>query len=253
MAPTEAAEPVDFVPKRAVRSVAPAPARSRVPSRPGRCGSADGPATGSTGRCARRELRRRSRRNILPPWRPRSTSARSAPSDGFDLVLSAQPRTALRRARPRRRQRPAAGPVERERPQRMDQCRQRRAARAGRPSGLAWPVDGPITSYFGYRYHPILHFTRFHAGVDIGAELGQPDRRRRRRTGRGGRLGRRLRPRGRIAHGGGIISHYSHMSEIVAQPGSFVRRGQLIGYVGSIGAVDRPAPPFRSRAERNSR
>ena len=28
------------------------------------------------------------------------------------------------------------------------------------------PAAGPITSYFGYRYHPILHFTRFHAGLE---------------------------------------------------------------------------------------
>ena len=50
----------------------------------------------------RRRLARRSPRNISPRWRPRSTSATCRPSDGFDLVLGREPRTALRRARPRR-------------------------------------------------------------------------------------------------------------------------------------------------------
>ena len=52
------------------------------------------------------------------------------------------------------------------------------AAHADRPApvsaGMAWPVAGRITSYFGYRYHPILHFSRFHAGVDFGASWGSP-------------------------------------------------------------------------------
>ena len=50
-----------------------------------------------------------------------------------------------------------------------------------------------------------------------------------------------------IAHGGGLISLYGHMSEIVAQPGSFVRRGQLIGYVGSSGLSTGPHLHFEVR------
>ena len=103
------------------------------------------------------------------------------------------------------------------------------AANAARPapvnSGLAMPVNGPITSYFGYRYHPILHFTRFHAGRRHRRELGQPDRRRGRRPGRGAGWGGGYGREVQIAHGGGITSIYGHMSEIVASPGSFVRAG----------------------------
>ena len=105
-------------------------------------------------------------------------------------------------------------------------------------SGL--PVNGHITSYFGYRYHPILHFSRFHAGLDIGASWGSPivaaaDGQV---VGAGwaGGYGRQV----RIAHGGGLLTSYSHMSEIVAAPGTLVHAGQVIGYVGSSGLSTGP-------------
>src|SRR3954451_24228631 len=118
------------------------------------------------------------------------------------------------------------------------------AANADRPApvsaGMAWPVAGHITSYFGYRYHPILHFTRFHAGVDFGASWGSPIVAAADgqvvRAGWAGGYGRQV----QLAHGGGMVSSYSHMSEIVAQPGSFVHQGQLIGYVGSSGLSTGP-------------
>jgi murein DD-endopeptidase MepM/ murein hydrolase activator NlpD len=118
------------------------------------------------------------------------------------------------------------------------------AAQAEQPqtvsSGMTWPVNGHITSYFGYRYHPILHFTRLHAGIDIAASWGSPivaaADGQVTATGWAGGSGRQV----RIAHGEGIMTTYSHMSEIVAQPGSFVHAGQLIGYVGSSGLSTGP-------------
>jgi murein DD-endopeptidase MepM/ murein hydrolase activator NlpD len=44
----------------------------------------------------------------------------------------------------------------------------------------------------------------------------------------------------RIAHAGGIGTSYSHMSRIVARPGSQIRQGQVIGYVGSTGLSTGP-------------
>jgi murein DD-endopeptidase MepM/ murein hydrolase activator NlpD len=109
------------------------------------------------------------------------------------------------------------------------------------------PVAGPITSYFGYRYHPILHFTRFHAGLDIGAGWGSPIVAAADGqvvgAGWGGGYGREV----QIAHGGGVTSIYGHMSGIVAQPGSYVRAGQLIGYVGSSGLSTGPHLHFEVR------
>jgi murein DD-endopeptidase MepM/ murein hydrolase activator NlpD len=125
------------------------------------------------------------------------------------------------------------------------------AANAGRPapvqSGMMMPVAGSITSYFGYRYHPILHFTRFHAGLDIGASWGSPivaaADGQVAAAGWAGGYGREV----RIAHAGGLMTLYGHMSEIVAQPGSYVHAGQLIGYVGSSGLSTGPHLHFEVR------
>jgi murein DD-endopeptidase MepM/ murein hydrolase activator NlpD len=114
-------------------------------------------------------------------------------------------------------------------------------------TGLILPAAGRITSYFGTRIHPILRFARFHAGVDIGAGWGAPIV----AAGDGqvvgagwaGGYGRQI----RIAHGGGTVSTYSHMSDYAVAPGTFVRRGQVIGYVGSSGFSTGPHLHFEVR------
>ena len=107
-------------------------------------------------------------------------------------------------------------------------------------SSMGWPVTGPITSGFGYRVHPILRFARMHKGIDFGATRGSPivaaADGQVTRAGWAGGYGRQV----RIAHGAGLATSYSHMSQIVAEPGSFVHRGQVIGYVGSSGLATGP-------------
>jgi murein DD-endopeptidase MepM/ murein hydrolase activator NlpD len=162
-----------------------------------------------------------------------------SPYDGFDLVLGANREllyAGLDRA--------AAPDLQLVRWTQGGRSEWIDAANAARPTTVAslggLPVAGHITSYFGYRYHPILHFTRFHAGLDIGASWGSPIVAAADgqvvAAGWAGGYGRQV----RLAHGGGIVSSYSHMSEIVAQPGSFVHVGQVIGYVGSSGLSTGP-------------
>jgi len=102
-------------------------------------------------------------------------------------------------------------------------------------TGLAAPVFGRITSGFGLRRHPILGYTRMHAGIDFAAAYGSPIY----ATSDGlvtyagwhGGHGNFV----RLDNGGGLGTGYGHMSRIAVSPGSRVRRGQVIGYVGSTG------------------
>jgi hypothetical protein len=114
-------------------------------------------------------------------------------------------------------------------------------------SGFMAPVAGRISSAFGRRVHPILRFARFHAGLDFAARSGSPvvaaaDGQV---VGAGwnGGYGRQV----RVAHGGGVLTSYSHLSGIAAAPGTPVRQGEVIGYVGSSGLSTGPHLHFEVR------
>ncbi|MCI4590099.1 M23 family metallopeptidase [Sphingobium sp. BYY-5] len=105
---------------------------------------------------------------------------------------------------------------------------------------LAAPVAGRMSSGFGMRRHPILGYTRMHAGIDFAARYGSPIYAVTdgvvAYAGRHGGHGNYV----RIQHGGGLATGYAHMSRIAAVPGQRVRRGQVIGYVGSTGLSTGP-------------
>lgn len=113
-------------------------------------------------------------------------------------------------------------------------------ATGGGEAGLLTPVAGRVTSGFGYRRHPILGFVRLHAGIDFAAPWGSPvyavtDGRVSFAGWHGGH-GNYV----RLDHVGGIGTGYGHMSRIAVSPGMAVRRGQVIGYVGSTGLSTGP-------------
>ena len=108
-------------------------------------------------------------------------------------------------------------------------------------SGLIMPVvGGRITSGFGARRHPVLGYTRMHAGIDFGASYGSPIYAVSDATvefaGWHGGHGNFV----KLGHGGGFATGYGHMSRIAVSPGSRVRAGQVIGYVGSTGLSTGP-------------
>ncbi|WP_240504358.1 M23 family metallopeptidase [Tsuneonella mangrovi] len=107
-------------------------------------------------------------------------------------------------------------------------------------AGLLRPVPGEITSGYGMRRHPILGIVRMHRGIDFHASYGQPIEAvadgRVESAGRAGGCGNAV----KLRHAAGLETRYCHMSQMVVRPGQSVRRGQVIGYVGSTGLATGP-------------
>ena len=107
-------------------------------------------------------------------------------------------------------------------------------------NGLLAPVPGPISSRFGMRRHPILGYRRMHSGQDYRARHGTPivapTSGRVTAAGRMGGCGIAV----RLNHGDGLSTRYCHMSRMAVSRGQSVRRGQVIGYVGSTGLSTGP-------------
>jgi murein DD-endopeptidase MepM/ murein hydrolase activator NlpD len=96
-------------------------------------------------------------------------------------------------------------------------------------AGLIWPVSGPVTSPFGYRWG------RLHAGIDIAAPSGTPIH-----AAAGGSVVLAGWTGGYgnytcIDHGGGLATCYAHQSAYAVSAGAQVSQGQVIGYVGNTG------------------
>jgi murein DD-endopeptidase MepM/ murein hydrolase activator NlpD len=105
---------------------------------------------------------------------------------------------------------------------------------SGSISGIAWPLRGPINSYYGSRWGS------FHTGIDIGGDTGEPYSAAASGTvvsaGWGGGYGNMI----LIDHGNGVMTRYGHSSKLLVSVGQHVNQGQTIGLVGSTGNATGP-------------
>jgi murein DD-endopeptidase MepM/ murein hydrolase activator NlpD len=112
-------------------------------------------------------------------------------------------------------------------------------------AGLIWPVQGPITSPFGWRWG------RMHEGIDIGVGYGTPIHAAASGTviycgwesGYGNLTV--------IDHGGNLATAYGHQSSIAVSCGQQVAQGEVIGYVGCTGHCFGPHLHFEVRVNGN--
>lgn len=115
--------------------------------------------------------------------------------------------------------------------------------RSTRKALLRTPIDGArISSRFGRRRHPVLGYSRMHAGIDFAAPTGTPIRAAGdgvvKRAGWFSSYGRYI----RIDHAGPYSTAYAHLRRFAGgiKAGARVRQGQVIGYVGSSGRSTGP-------------
>ena len=116
--------------------------------------------------------------------------------------------------------------------------RENRGALASMPS--IWPVVGFISSSFGGRSSPFGGGGQFHKGLDISNRMGTPVLAPAQGAvilaARDGAYGNSV----EINHGGGIVTKYGHMQRWAVQPGQWVKRGEIIGYIGMSGRTTGP-------------
>jgi murein DD-endopeptidase MepM/ murein hydrolase activator NlpD len=98
-----------------------------------------------------------------------------------------------------------------------------------------------LASGFGYRIDPVYKTTKFHAGLDFAAPQGTPIY----ATANGtvqvaGNTGNGYGNHVVIDHGYGYGTLYGHMFKVKARAGQKVKRGEVIGYVGSTGKSTGP-------------
>ena len=138
---------------------------------------------------------------------------------------------------------------------RADEARRRAAAAAARAGAvgpvlgdggpvasngfLNYPVQGSVTSPFGWRTHPIYGYRSLHDGIDFGAACGTPIR-----AAADGHVleeyfqtawGNRIIIDHGIHDGVSVATISNHLSGYAVSAGASVKRGQIVGYVGTTG------------------
>lgn len=113
---------------------------------------------------------------------------------------------------------------------------------------MMWPVNGVITSQYGYRVHPIFGSTIYHSGMDIGVDYGTPvaaaDSGYVVEAGWISGYGYAV----IIDHGNGLSTLYGHNESLAVSAGQSVSKGQTIAYAGSTGNSTGPHVHFEVRS-----
>jgi len=116
--------------------------------------------------------------------------------------------------------------------------REQKSILAATPS--IWPAGGWVTSEFGYRSSPFGGERELHKGLDVatrvGAKVLAPADGIVTEAVYHADMGNEV----RINHGHGITTYYGHLSRYAVSPGVAVKRGDVIGYVGSTGRSTGP-------------
>jgi murein DD-endopeptidase MepM/ murein hydrolase activator NlpD len=112
---------------------------------------------------------------------------------------------------------------------------------------FGWPVNGGISSPFGWRKHPINKTRKFHTGIDIRAKRNTPIR-----AAKAGQViyagwmsgyGRTV----IIRHDSAYTTLYAHAQTLKVRKGMYVRKGTIIATVGSSGRATGPHTHFEIR------
>ena len=118
---------------------------------------------------------------------------------------------------------------------------------SGGTGRFIWPCRGEITSYFGWRTHPIFGTTKYHSGMDIAVDYGTPilaaDSGTVIYSGWLGGYGYAV----MIDHGSGLVTLYAHNQSLNVYEGQYVTKGTCIAYAGSTGYSTGPHCHFEVR------
>ena len=117
----------------------------------------------------------------------------------------------------------------------------------GGSGAMIWPIYGEITSEYGWRTHPIYGDSRYHSGMDIAGDYGDPIV-----AAAAGIVTYSGWISGYgyaviIDHGGGISTLYGHNEALAVAEGQTVSQGQVIAYCGSTGNSTGPHCHFEVR------
>lgn len=118
---------------------------------------------------------------------------------------------------------------------------------ADKADNFIWPACGVITSYAGWRVHPVFGTTKYHSGMDIAVDYNTPIKAANRGSvtyagwmdGYGYTV--------MIDHGEGFVTLYAHCNSINCSEGSFVHQGDVVAQSGATGWATGPHLHFEVR------